>query len=154
MASRPTVSTAPDSLYLTGVLLLLVRALDQRFRSMTGPEAMTLPELGVLGQIARGVDAPSRIARALRLDPARVTHLVDRLVTQGYVVRADDPHDRRHCRLRLTGRGAKRLKRGRADARGAMESLLDGLSEEERIGLRCGLEGVYRVLDVFPESAT
>ena len=66
MASRPAVSTAPDALYLTGVLLLLVRALDQRFRSMTGPAAMTLSELGVLGQISRGVDAPSRIARALR----------------------------------------------------------------------------------------
>ena len=153
MASRPALSTAPDALHLTGALLLLVRAVDQRFRAETGTRGLTLSDIGVLGQIERGVDGPSQIARVLRLDPARVTHLVDRLVTHGCIVREDDPSDRRRCHLRLTALGREQLERGRADARAAMESLLDGLSAEERAGLRQGLAGVCRVLHISPAPA-
>lgn len=152
MGSQPAVSTASDALHLSGVLIRLVRALDQRFRALAGRSALTLPELGVLGQIDRGVDAPSQIARALRLDPARVTHLVDRLVTLDHIARAVDQRDRRRTTLRPTALGMARLEKGRADARAAMTSLLEGLTEEERNGLVRGLDGVHRVLAAMADS--
>ena len=118
-----------------------------------GCEYVDIAELGVLAQIDRGVDLPSQVARALRLDPARVTHLTDRLVARGYIERTIDPQDRRCWRLHLTALGAQRLAEGRGDVSVAMETLLDGLSEEERAGLIRGLEGVRRVLGTLPPIA-
>jgi DNA-binding MarR family transcriptional regulator len=146
MPAQPPVSTTPDALYYAGTLLRLVRALDQQLRAATGPDPLTTTELSVLGQIDRGVDLPSLLARTLRLDPARVTHVADRLVARGYIGRAVDARDRRCWRLHLTPLGRQRLEEGRADVRAAMESLLGGLTEEERAGLLRGLEGVRRLV--------
>ena len=146
MPAHLPMSTTPDALYYAGTLVRLVRALDQQLRAATGPDSLTTTELGVLGQIDHGVDLPSLLARTLRLDPARVTHVADRLVARGYIVRAVDPRDRRCWRLHLTPLGRQRLEEGRADVRAAMEALLGGLTEEERTGLLRGLEGVRRLV--------
>ncbi|HKC76615.1 MAG TPA: MarR family transcriptional regulator [Chloroflexota bacterium] len=146
MPGQLPMSTTPDALYYAGTLLRLVRTLDQQLRAATGPDSLTTTELGVLGQIDHGVDLPSLLARTLRLDPARVTHVADRLVARGYIVRAVDPRDRRCWRLHLTPLGRQRLEEGRADVRAAMEALLGGLTEEERTGLLRGLEGVRRLV--------
>jgi DNA-binding MarR family transcriptional regulator len=146
MPAHLPMSTTPDALYYAGTLVRLVRALDQQLRAATGPDSLTTTELGVLGQIDHGVDLPSLLARTLRLDPARVTHVADRLVARGYIGRAVDPRDRRCWRLHLTPLGRRRLEEGRADVRAAMEALLGGLTEEERTGLLRGLEGVRRLV--------
>jgi MarR family transcriptional regulator for hemolysin len=144
---QPRALPTPDALHYAGTLLRLVRALDQQLRTATGPDPLSVLELSVLVRIDRGVDLPSLLARTLRLDPARVTHMVDRLVTRGYIVREVDPKDRRCWRLHLTPQGTQRLDEGLADMRTAMEALLDGLTEEERAGLMLGLDGVRRLVD-------
>ena len=146
MPAHLPMSTTPDALYYAGTLVRLGRAPDQQLRAATGPDPLTTTELGVLGQMDHGVDLPSLLARTLRLDPARVTHVADRLVARGYIKRAVDPRDRRCWRLHLTPLGRQRLEEGRADVRAAMEALLGGLTEEERTGLLRGLEGVRRLL--------
>jgi DNA-binding MarR family transcriptional regulator len=153
ISSTGTHST--DPLRSLGTLILLVRTLDQRLRTATATATvdLTITELGVLGQIERGADLPSLVARALRLDPARVTHIVDRLAAHSYVERAADPSDRRRWRLRLTAAGAARLAQGRADLRAVMEALLGGLPAEERAGLIACLEGVRRLLDAAAQGA-
>ena len=138
---------ATDSLRQVGTLLLLVRAVDQQMKLAMEPTTLSLAELGVLGQVARGVDLPSHVARALRLDRARVTHLVDRLVERDALTRSVDPEDRRCWRLGMTEQGITLLEEGRGTARAAMEGLLEGLSEDERTGLSRGLAGARRVLD-------
>lgn len=150
MQDRGHSAVAPDPLRQAGTLVLLVRAMDQQLRAATSPDTLSLAELSVLGQVDRGVDLPSQVARALRMDPARVTHVVDRLVAHGSLTRAVDPEDRRRWRLRLTERGSQSLSDGRADMRAAMERLLDGLTPEEREGLEQGIAGVRRVLDALP----
>jgi DNA-binding MarR family transcriptional regulator len=152
MPNSRSVSTAPDVLRIAGTLLLLVRALEQQLRLVSGAAALTVTELGVLGQIDRGVDLPSQVARAMRLDPARVTHVTDRLVERGYVARAIDANDRRCWRLLLTETGKQRLAEGRIDLKASMERLLEGLSETERAGLMEGLEGVRRGLADLPQA--
>jgi len=89
------------------------------------------------------------VARALRLDPARVTHITDRLVAQGYIERTVDEADRRRWRLRLTASGRTRLKAGQNHVVASIDHLLAGLSDDERAGFLRGLEGVRRVLDVL-----
>jgi DNA-binding MarR family transcriptional regulator len=145
---RASVSApALDGLRLVGTLMLLVRTLEQRARQMTGTDDLTITDLGLLGQIDRGADCPSQVARALRLDPARVTHVTDRLVALGYVARAVDPNDRRRWRLSLTAAGEQRLAAGRRDTRMAVETLLEGLSDDERAAVATGVEGIRRELE-------
>jgi DNA-binding MarR family transcriptional regulator len=146
MPRQGTSQPIPDALWQIGTLLRLLRALDQQLRA-TAPEAASLAELSVLSRIAQGLDLPSQVARALRMDPARVSHLVDRLVSIGTLTRTLDPLDRRCWRLGLTESGTAYLEEGRASLRVALETLLVGLTEDERAAFSAGLAGVRRVLD-------
>ncbi len=140
---------ANDALWQVGAMLHLLRALDQQLRSV-GPDAASLAEVSVLSRVAQGHELPSQVARALRMDPARVTHLVDRLVTIGALTRAVDPADRRRWRLGLTEIGLTYLEAGRESIRAALETLLAGLTEHERAAFSAGMVGVRRVLDELP----
>ena len=149
LATSP--STVADPLRLAGGVLLLARGLDQALRGAHS-DGLTLNELGMLGQIERGVDLPSQLARAMRLDPARVTHLLDRLAEHRYIDREADARDRRCWRLRLTEAGTARLVRGRAETAAAMETLLASVREDELAALALGLEGVRRALTTPAEA--
>jgi DNA-binding MarR family transcriptional regulator len=146
MPNGAPASTPTDALRVAGGVLMLARAMDSMVRGSAGEGALSVNDLGVLGQIDRGTDLPSQIARAMRLDPARVTHISDRLVGLGYIVREMDAQDRRRWRLRLTDEGRRRLAEGRESLAAVMERLLAGLSPEERAALTLGLDGVRRSL--------
>ncbi|HVA91197.1 MAG TPA: MarR family transcriptional regulator [Chloroflexota bacterium] len=150
--SGEEAGTVNDALRQVGTMLRLLRALDQELRLET-PATLSLAELSVLSQVNQGTGLPSQVARALRMDPARVTHLVDRLVTADALTRTPDPTDRRCWRLALTSAGAQHLVDGRARIRDVLERLLDGLTADERAGLSAGLLGVRRLLDAALSGA-
>jgi DNA-binding MarR family transcriptional regulator len=141
-----------DPFRMAGTLLLLVRSLAHEFRQ--AEDDMDLADLSVLRQIERGRDLPSAVARALRLDPGRVSRIVDGLEKDGYVARRQDPNDRRCWHLHLTTEGAERLARGKDEIRAAMSALLQGLSEAELAALETGLESARRELEVALPSKT
>jgi DNA-binding MarR family transcriptional regulator len=139
--------TRMDALSTARTYIRLVRLLGQQTQAETDEESLTITEMGVLGQIDRGHTLPSMIARAMALDPARVTRITDHLFALGYVQREADPEDRRRCPLRLTDQGVERLERGRLHFSTAMAGILRGLTEEELAALRVGTDGLARVLD-------
>jgi DNA-binding MarR family transcriptional regulator len=139
-------SNAIDPLRAAGVLVRLTRMLDQHLRALEREDGLSLAEMGVLGEISRGTHLPSAIARAARLDPARVTRVVERLVTLGLVTREAGTRDRRQSLLALTPAGATRLEQGRTDLREAMAVLLDALTPQQRTALAVALDGVQAVL--------
>lgn len=67
--------------------------------------SLSLRQLTVLFLIREGADSPSSLARRLRISPAVVTGLLDRLEQAGYLRRLADPSDRRRLRLALTDAG-------------------------------------------------
>jgi MarR family transcriptional regulator, lower aerobic nicotinate degradation pathway regulator len=147
MAAASVAAPPLDGLRFVGTLLRFIRTVEQEARRMPGAEDLSIADLGVLGQIDRGADCPSQVARSLRLDPARVTHVTDRLVALGYVARASDPNDRRRWRLSLTVAGTARLAQGHRDTLTAVERLLAGLSADERASVALGMDGIRRELD-------
>ena len=149
--SAGSIELPADALRVAGALLLAVRTLEQKLRTVAGADALSLTDIGVLVQIDAGVDLPSQVARALRLDPARVTHVTDRLVEYGLIERGIDPRDRRCWRLNLTATGRQRLEEARADTSGAVDALLEGLTRDERTALLTGLDALRR--DLFMEPA-
>jgi len=148
MTAAISFSASPtDALRTAGTLILLSRMIETDLRRDDPGDGLGLPEIGVLGQIARGVAMPSGVARALHIDPGRVTRITDRLVLLGLLEREDDPEDRRRCLLRLTSSGCTRMMQARADVAESMERILEGLSEEERLGLTVGLEAARRIVE-------
>lgn len=67
--------------------------------------SLSLRQLSVLHAIGEGVSSPGQLALRLRVTPAVVTGLVDRLERQGHVRREPEPNDRRRFRLVLTETG-------------------------------------------------
>jgi len=135
-----------DPLRAAGAIIRLTRALDQRLRRRARADLLGMAELGVLAEINRGTTLPSAIARATFLDPARVTRVVDRLVSLELVERGVGARDRRQSPLELSECGRARLEQGRADVREIMEELLAGLDDAERDALATALGALGRVL--------
>ena len=70
-----------------------------------GGQDLSLRQLAVLYLIREGAVFPSELARQLRVAPAVVTGLLDRLEQRGYLSRLADATDRRRLRLALTDTG-------------------------------------------------
>jgi DNA-binding MarR family transcriptional regulator len=66
---------------------------------------LSLRQLGVLYALREGESSPGQLARRLRVTPAVITGLIDRLERQGHVRREAEPADRRRFRLVLTETG-------------------------------------------------
>jgi DNA-binding MarR family transcriptional regulator len=102
---------------------------------------LTVPQLKSLFYISRqGKVSLSGLASGIRVTPANVTGIADRLVEQGLVTRTPDPDDRRVSWLRLTDKGealVNDLREGRAKE---MRAILEKLTEEELPVVARGLE--------------
>jgi DNA-binding MarR family transcriptional regulator len=70
-----------------------------------GGQDLSLRQLAVLYLVREGAVFPHELARQLRIAPAVVTGLLDRLEQRGYLRRLTDPSDRRRLRLALTDAG-------------------------------------------------
>lgn len=92
---------------------------------------LTLPQLVTLHILEQaGVRTISAIAAALRLSPAATSHLIDRLVTGGFVGRIEDPQDRRQKRVTITSAGRRLVDRVQRERTREMTQAVAGLSPE------------------------
>jgi DNA-binding MarR family transcriptional regulator len=102
---------------------------------------LTIAQLKSLFYISRyGRVNPSGLASGIRVTPANVTGIVDRLVEQGLLTRTPDADDRRISWLTLTDKGKTLiddLREGRAQE---MRRILDKLTEEELSSVAHGFE--------------
>jgi DNA-binding MarR family transcriptional regulator len=96
-------------------------------------------EYGVLYALAAAPDG-LRITELLEdvlLTQPGMSRLIARLDARGLVERADDPDDRRACRVRLTEAGVRAQREvGRAHGRHVAEAMSRGLSRHELAQLR------------------
>jgi DNA-binding MarR family transcriptional regulator len=69
------------------------------------PQDPSLRQIAVLYVIREGATSPGQVARRLRITPAVVTGLLDRLEQRGFVRRSADLADRRRLRVALTAAG-------------------------------------------------
>jgi DNA-binding MarR family transcriptional regulator len=98
----------PDVLQFMRVLWAIVHGLQRASKRMagtigiTGPQRLVLRVVGLFPDVSAG-----GLAAILHVHPSTLTGIIRRLVAQRLLVRADDPHDRRRARLRLTARGER-----------------------------------------------
>ncbi|MDI1447481.1 MarR family transcriptional regulator [Polyangium sp. 6x1] len=114
--------------------------------SRSGQE-LSLRQLGALFAIREGLTSPGQMARRLRVTPAVVTGLVDRLVRQGHVRREADPDDRRKLKLALTETGT-------AVSQSVERSLTEPLAGELAAAEAAEIEAMGRALDLLERALT
>jgi len=93
---------------------------------------LTLSQLKILMLLARhGNVSGVELAGLLGVGLATLSGMIDRLVTQDLVIRAEDPHDRRVRRIGLTKTGSQLIGSIFSTGEAKMRSLLSRLSAEE-----------------------
>ena len=112
---------------------------DRERRRAFAAHGLEVWEFDVLAALRRTGEpyalTPGSLVRATLVTSATMTHRVDRLASEGLVVRGPDPDDRRGVLVRLTDLGRARVDAALQDLVAAEAGLLAGLSEAERGGL-------------------
>lgn len=93
---------------------------------------LTIPQLRVVFLLAESEPmSMSPMAQAIDISLPACSHVVDRLVRSGYVVRSEDPVDRRVVRCALTDKGNDVAERLRQSIPFERQDFLDRLNVEE-----------------------
>ncbi|MFI5911541.1 MarR family winged helix-turn-helix transcriptional regulator [Dactylosporangium sp. NPDC051541] len=146
-------------------LLSRVAAADERMRALLAYDRtnplfsvnLTMQQLKVLMLLSRhdGI-ASAELTRRLGVSLATLSGIVDRLVTQGYVMRTEDQHDRRIRRIHLSPAGRAVLNEIAVGGTQAQQRLLSRLDDETLGMLAHVLERVIEAAaaDIAEQTAT
>lgn len=126
----------------------LSRALRQQEPDVWMDLNVTIAQLKCLFFIAReGSTSSRKLAAALGVTPADTTGLVDRLVAQGLVSRADNPEDRRMLSLRATDRGEALVAKLRETTMARLSDVLARMSVDELAVLVQGITSLVKAAE-------
>jgi DNA-binding MarR family transcriptional regulator len=131
--SAAAPAALPDVLQFMQVLWAVVHGLQSASKRMTatfgvtGPQRLVVRVVGLFPGMSAG-----DLAAVLHVHPSTLTGVLQRLVAQGWLVRVEDPRDRRRAVLRLTARGARvnAVRNGTVEA--AVAEVLGAVSARDR----------------------
>jgi MarR family transcriptional regulator, organic hydroperoxide resistance regulator len=127
------LSALRDVLQFMQLLWAVVHGLDSTSKRMahavgvTGPQRLVLRVVGLFPGLSAG-----DLARILHVHPSTLTGILQRLVEQRLLARADDPVDRRRAVLRLTAQGRRANSVTRGTVESAVANALEGVSDTDR----------------------
>ncbi|MEV4707224.1 MarR family transcriptional regulator [Actinoplanes sp. NPDC049316] len=107
---------------------------------------LTMPQLKIMLLLHRLGDTSGReLAGLLGVSLATLSGMVDRLVTHDLVTRAEDPHDRRVRRIRLSATGTEMISRIITAGTEKQTRLLRKLTDAELQTVRDAMQAMVRV---------
>jgi DNA-binding MarR family transcriptional regulator len=118
-------------------MAVFMRRSMHNFMQYAKDSGLTMPQIGALMQLMRkGPCGVSNIAEQLDVTSAAACQMVDRLVQQGFVLRTEDPTDRRLKQIVLTDKGHHVLKHAAHARQAWLEELAAQLTpaEQEQVG--------------------
>ena len=123
-----------------------MREVQEAWRKLDVPLAQ-LKSLFIIS--SRGSTSVRGLAQDLGVTPANVTGIIDRLVTQGLVTRAESTQDRRLVRLQLTDRGRAKIAAIHQTHLHKLPQMLKELSPAE---LGCLVTGLSALVTAFERA--
>jgi DNA-binding MarR family transcriptional regulator len=145
------LSTHPEIAEFAGQLFFrLWRASHTRTAAALETIGLSPALFAVLNYLAAHDGATQRaIGVAMGIDPSTMVSLVDELQTAGFATRRPHPSDRRAHAVTITPDGRAALERARALAYEIEDSVLGGLSGDQRREL---IELMTRALEAAPKQ--
>lgn len=108
---------------------------------------LSMPQFSLMTQLYhRGACGMSGISERFEITPAAASQMVDKLVQSGYIVREEDPTDRRAKTLNLTPKGRQLIDAGNEERYRWVEDLAGKLNAEERARIVEALELMTRAI--------
>lgn len=148
-AERPDLDIEP--LQVFSRVSRLARLLDRARRAVFTEHGLEPWEFDVLAELRRSGPpyelSPGRLLRATLVTSGTMTNRIDRLAAAGLVRRGPDPADKRGVLVRLAPEGRERVDGALAALLDYEESLLSGVSREDRRTLASLLRSVLSPLD-------
>lgn len=135
----------PLKLRLWVRLLRAVRVVEVDLRRRLRAEfGETLPRFDVMAALARAKTGMTmtEVSRHLMVSNGNVTGIIDRLVTEGLVVRISDAQDRRATLVRLTAKGLRHFARMAQAHEGWVNDILARFSREQTLDLIGSLDAL------------
>ena len=136
------------------LLAAVRRILGAEVAIQPGGEAIATTQFLALRALAVRERTASELARSLGVRLPTLTQLADGLVSRGWIVRHDDPQDRRRVRLALTECGEDVYRSARQCAEDRMAHILEVLTAAERGSLIEGLEALRNAVQVTAAPPT
>ena len=131
-------------------LLKVSRKIEAELReNLRRDFATTLPRFDVMAALCRydkGLKM-SALSSVLKVSNGNVTGIVDRLVSDGIIIRVPVPGDKRASLVRLTQKGHEEFARQAQAHEAWIDRLLSGFGAEEAENISAHLEQVSRVID-------
>lgn len=124
-------------------LLKLTRGIEAELRERLRTEfGSTLPRFDVMSALHRRPEGlkMSEISGLLKVSNGNVTGIVDRLVSEGLVLREAMPGDRRAARVRMTRAGREEFVRQAAAHEQWIDTLLDHFDAEAAAEMICRID--------------
>lgn len=142
------MATTADTLAVAALdVIPRLGRLVARVLESDAPQQMTLRQFRILVRLDGDADAIGALATGAGVNLPSMSQTVHSLAGRGWVVREEDPADRRRRVVRLTADGRDALAGAQAALISALTGVLDGLSRAERGALEQGLGAVGRELD-------
>lgn len=143
----------PDSLSvedeIVAALRRIIRAVDLHSRQLMQSVGLTWPQLAALRFADRlGVCSISALARAMRLGPATLTGIVQRLVRTGLLERKPHDTDGRSVTVAVTAAGRDLLGRAPSLLQDRFRQNLQELKDWERYQTLASLQRIAEMMDV------
>jgi MarR family 2-MHQ and catechol resistance regulon transcriptional repressor len=131
---------------ILSVLLRAAQRVESRLEGSLGEAGLSIAKLGVLEHLVQaGEPLPlGQIAGRISCVKSNVTQLVDRLESDGFVVRVSDQSDRRCIRAAITDQGRERYQVGALILRKQEEMLLESVEISRREEILSCLAGLGR----------
>jgi MarR family transcriptional regulator, organic hydroperoxide resistance regulator len=145
-----------ETAQLIGEIIELQRKVDRTWRQYQLDIWMSLPltmaQVKCLFFISNQGSTNSRkLAEALKVTPTNITGIIDRLVKQGMVSRAEDARDRRILTLKATAKGEGLVANLRDRKRSHFSSVLACMSAKELTVLHRGLTSLVKEIEARQE---
>lgn len=110
--------------------------------------AFSLPEARVLFELNNNIaTSAGDVARAMDVDPAYVSRILNRLSDQGLIAILPSTHDRRRNEVHLTGDGKRACAELDAAAEAAVGNLLEPLDASQRQRLVSAMRVIHNILE-------
>lgn len=107
---------------------------------------LSMPQFGVMMQLHhRGAFGMSEVSERFEITPAAASQLVDKLVQNGFILREEDPNDRRAKLLNLTDKGRDVIQQGLEERYRWMDQLEERLTDDERAKIIEALDILTRI---------
>jgi DNA-binding MarR family transcriptional regulator len=105
---------------------------------------LSMSQIGALFHLTKGASDVSNLGDGLGVSNAAASQMLDRLVHQGLIVRAEDPIDRRAKTLALTAEGRRVLEESVEARQELLNELVARISPDEKQQILLAIEILLR----------